>query len=339
MSLAAGNHAVLDENRRKVAPTEIDNLYLAHFAWRSKKQIQSKVGSGWLSNVVKFTRHTVKAFHWYKAYDRMRRGKSPGIEGVTNGVMVKIPKIHLRYRHLVEERKMWNPYKMAEDLAEEVAELRFLLQAVPVMIIIPFTEDLAAFRVSMESVLKLDYVEKKIFICVRKDSYAGDFQLYLKKIAEKVSLAILLLDDGEDIDKVSFEENIQGDYIEILLPGVTLKENILRVMGAVLDKEPSYNFLLVNEILPDAYKEGTCRINGSRVELYGTILFTSLEKAGRFLEQDISAALFRKDFLLKGNLIGRILAAEGDRRVVWHDVLAAAGHFGFIEDTFLTREK
>ena len=68
-------------------------------------------------------------------------------------------------------------------------------------------------------------------------------------------------------------------------------------------------------------------------------LFTSLEKSGRFLEQDISAALFRKDFLLNGNLIGRILAAEGDRRVVWHDVLAAAGHFGFIEDTFLTREK
>ena len=339
LCLAPGNHFVLDRDGRNVASKEINSLYLAHFAWRSRKQIQKKVGNGWLSNVVKFTRYTDKAFQWNREYEHMKKGECSGVKSIADGVLIKIPEIPLRYHHLVEGRKMWNPYKMAEDLAEEVAELRFLLQAVPIMIIIPFTEDLAAFKVSLESVLKLDYIEKKVLVCARKDSYAENFQLYLKKMAEKVSLAILLLDDGEDIGKVSFQDKIQGDYIEILLPGVILKESILRVMGAVLDKEPIYSFLLANEILPDVYTEGTGRLNVGNNELSGKGVLAALAQAGVFLEQDISAALFRKDFLLRDNLIGRILAAEGDRRVVWHDVLAAAERFGVIEETFLMRAK
>ena len=87
------------------------------------------------------------------------------------------------------------------------------------------------------------------------------------------------------------------------------------------------------------YTEGTGRLNVGNNELSGKGVLAALEQAGVFLEQDISAALFRKDFLLRDNLIGRILAAEGDRRVVWHDVLAAAERFGVIEETFLMRAK
>ena len=339
LSLAQGNHFAWDKDRRIVKLAGIDNLYLAHFPWRSRKQIQRKVGNGWLSNVVKFTRYTAKAVQWHDEYERMKLGKKPGIEDITDGVMVSMPEIPLRYGHLVQKRETWNPYKMAEDLAEEVAELRFLLRAVPIMIIIPFTGDLAAFQASLESVLKLDYVKKKILVCIRQDSYIEELQTYLKELSDKVSLEFFLLDGGADIGKVSFEDKIQGDYVEILLPGVTLKENMLRVMGAVLDKAPLYSFLLANESLPDAYTEGAGHLDEGNTELEGRTILAALEQADVFLEQDISAALFRKDFLLKGNLIGRILAAKGDRRVVWHDVLAAAERFGVIEEIFLMRAK
>ena len=340
LGLLMGNHFAQDRNGNVVPlVVAIDNLYLAHFQWRSKSQIQWKIGNGWLADVVKFTRYIVKAPHWHDEYERMKLGKKPGIEDITDGVMVSMPEIPLRYGHLVQKRETWNPYKMAEDLAEEVAELRFLLRAVPIMIIIPFTGDLAAFQASLESVLKLDYVKKKILVCIRQDSYIEELQTYLKELSDKVSLEFFLLDGGVDIGKVSFEDKIQGDYVEILLPGVTLKDNMLRVMGAVLDKAPLYSFLLANESLPDAYTEGAGHLDEGNTELEGRTILAALEQADVFLEQDISAALFRKDFLLKGNLIGRILAAKGDRRVVWHDVLAAAERFGVIEETFLMRAK
>lgn len=162
MSIGMGNHYVVvkDKDAEKIYNGKtLKGIHLAHFAYRSEVQLQSKGVVGWLHTVSRYSSMTDKAFHWQKIFcqtmaeknDLLSERKSEDrLEAVEFSAGWQ--EVTLQYQALARMDFQQNLISAALVLAEEVSWLRFQLKAPLVDVLVIDGGNEAKLRATVDSI-------------------------------------------------------------------------------------------------------------------------------------------------------------------------------------------
>lgn len=270
-TISQGNHNTRNPNGEILPSVLLTDMHMAHFYFRSAQQMYSKNLVGWLSNVCKFTRHTINAEHWADAFYHLAQGGKLNIPSCDDYIPTTIPisyvQSKLKYNRLACVNYMQNLLSFAEELAETVCKQDFLQKRILMTVIIFYTGSLKDFILTFKNVCSSDYPYIEFIIISLPQENAQDIEglyEYLKMQPDSLNIT-LLLEDTVDALFEALAQHVSGAYIQWLLPGDTIPIDKFFSMGAALtnNREPMF---ICN--LPSHIKNEIVTIN-AKIVFYG----------------------------------------------------------------------
>ena len=247
-SISQGNHSLRNPNGEIIPGMLLTGIHMAHFYFRSAEQMCSKNLVGWLSNVCKFTRHTVYACHWADVFYNFSQGRKINIPHCDDCMPTTIPATYvqadLKYNQLACINYMSNLLSTAEDLAETICEQNFLQKRILITVVILFTGNIKEFIHTFKNVCdsKYPYIEFIILSLPQKTHDIEDIYDYLKRQPDSLDITLLLEDTVEALFN-ALGQHVSGTYIQWLLPGSTIPGSKFIYIGAALTNNPEPMFI------------------------------------------------------------------------------------------------
>ena len=235
LRLGEGNHEIIHptpEGMRAAHGPLCEGMELAHLYWRSPAQFQSKCAVAWPNIAAKYGVNAYMGGGYAGLFEnvRMRQIPARNTEGFAPcNLHGRVPLPELRYSADAIPDVLANVMAASEALAEELAETRALASEPMVSTIIPYTyggylsQTDEPFRRSLDAALAERYPWHEIIvpICSRGGSLA-----FLQEAARK---GVRL------VAPENLSSAVQGDYVEWLLPGETVRPEKLRCMVTCME--------------------------------------------------------------------------------------------------------
>lgn len=247
-TISQGNHNTRSLNGEIIPGILLTGIHMAHFYFRSAEQMCSKNLVGWLSNVCKFTRHTVYAMHWADAFYHFAQGEKISIPPYDDYLPANIPATYvqddLKYNQLACINYMSNLLSIAESLAETICEQNFLQRRILITVVILFTGNVKDFMHTFKNVCSSEYpyIEFIILSLPQEKQDIDNLYDYLKKQPDHLDITLLLEDNVEALFN-ALGQHVSGTYIQWLLPGTTIPSNKFIYIGAALTNNPKPMFI------------------------------------------------------------------------------------------------
>lgn len=211
MLIGMGNHYVLvkdgDEEKTYNGRT-LAGMHLAHFAYRSEAQLQSKGVVGWLHTVSRYSSMTDKAFHWQDIFRQTMAGTTDLLSECKSEDRLEPVEFSadwqgaaLQYQGLAKMDFKVNLMSAALALAEEVNWLRVQLRAPLVDVLVINGGNETELHATMDSISRQSYKH----VCVH--------------VAHTVSELAEAIQTG-----------CRGDYIQFLYAGNILQPDYFQWM-------------------------------------------------------------------------------------------------------------
>lgn len=271
-TIIQGNHNLHNEDGTILNGLLLSGIHIAHFQIRSTEHLYNKTLVGWLSNVCKFTRHTIFANHWGHAFYHVAQGGNLFPPPLDNYLPAIIPanyvQNNLQYSHLANINYLQNLLAISEELAETVCELKFLQKQVPITIIIFYTGNITDFIRTFQNAANANYPYMEFVVLALPQDPPHDIEelyVYLKKQSDRLDIT-LLLEDTVDAMFTALSQHTFGTYIQWLIPGTTIPSNKFCNIGAALTNNPTPMFIC--HLPPDITVE----------TIHGNIVFYSSKK-------------------------------------------------------------
>ena len=252
--IAEGNHMILREGRvaHGYHGDFCDGLELAHLYWRSPAQICSKFAVGWPNIAGKYSIHTPSGGGYRNPFMRIAHGETPDkSEGIASwtpcNLRGRVPMMTLRYSDNTVPDAFANVMAASEALAQELAETRALATQPVVTTIVPYfggggqTSSAGgisdeAFRRTLHSALDEKYPWHEILVLV----FGGVIRRVL--VQEAMGRGVRL------VAPENLLANVQGKYVECLLPGETVHPEKLRRMVTSMElQDMPYPMIVSNK--------------------------------------------------------------------------------------------
>lgn len=316
MRIVQGAHYAFDgfdSAEHRLSVKKLDNImHLAHFQWRSKSQVMAKGIEGWISNVARYSRQTDRCAYWGDFFHRILRGES--FEQIDKAMDTEAADLSqyeneavLCYTEVEKDELLLRLMNITEQLAEDYAEEKVKNSGAKVSVVLPHWGNKENVRFSADSIVKQGVSRLELVICGEIDDlnefldYDSDFpdSWELKLIEWNGAAGELPI--GEDIGN-----NVTGDYISWLFPGIAMKPDMLKKMLAALVLDTRYSFALTDYEMTD--NDGVIRLNELIDESRGAVAAFEAKKLGEGLlslaktpSGGIPGALFRREQLQKLN--------------------------------------
>lgn len=250
LTLMQGSHKVQYLHRGgQVKEQHLDQVYIAHFAYRSLEQMKSKFIVGWLGNVSKYSVYTNIAMHWKeKFYAFLKNGEfGPYMSELFSPKTLPLPYEQqlLTYVDLAEVSFLKNLLYAAEKQAMENCKLQFLLERQIITIIIIFTGDVEKFINSFTSAIQNKYPYKEYIIAVFPNVIKNKIEQlyeYLSKQDNAMTIYLLLDDSMENLFS-NIRETTNGVYVQWLISGDEIQHDKLCEQSTAMNRNRDTNIL------------------------------------------------------------------------------------------------
>ena len=259
LMLAQGCHYAYweeDGQRNRLSAISLaEQLHLAHFQWRGTEQIRSKVINGWISNVARYSQHTIRCAYWKTHFNALLRGERLAV-GLRPQEIEKVPSlaipvdIELRYTTAQPADALQNLMVLSERLAEDYCEEKSQQSHKLVSILLLTGNDFGLFRKSLMSAFDQTYPWKEILIGETEEKLSPELQEYLMSYQGKVPLRYI-----QPVKKGDFSElamllgkQAAGAYIQWILPGDVLLPDKIQQMAASLENDDELALLLADPL-------------------------------------------------------------------------------------------
>lgn len=303
-------------------------IHTAHYHWRSPDQYATKVATSWLNNTAKYTMYTTAASYLKKYFDGLRHHESLAQEGILEDaepfdLSQFVPPQTLRYTPTAPADVQANVMAAAEQIAEQLVETKVLQRQKRVsMILIWMGRDDAAWQKTLESACSQTYPYLDWFVlCMADGRPAG-----LDACNKQMTLVSAAQGNWAQI----LEERVQGDYVQWLLPGETMRPNKVQRMVAFMETQDFYYgaaFAARREESGGTWKLGLSVPFEEPAKAYQTsILRKMFLQLGRYPIGGLCAGLFRRTTMAsvawfeRGFLDGRPMVM-----VMWCEWMRAVG--------------
>lgn len=315
MHLAQGCHYVMES---KIELKPLPNLHLAHFPWRNKNQILTKIICGWVSNVAKYSVYTQRCSYWKKYFDLILRGVELDLDiPDRQAEIVRISDIYaqqrLRYTQCIHQSSLQTLMQLSESMAQEYAELRTSFQNKMLTVLVLFSGE--KWDLLKESILcawNQNYLTKEVFVVNLSD-------IDEQEIKEEIK------NQGCNVDCLSLEtlaEHVCGEYIQWIVAGDLVPLDFAQKRATIMASDADVNLILTNS---SNLSDLTSAVPGQgefssymdiQVSGYFTILPT------KYVLQNI----LRYGLLPSGGLSGAFFSRDKMEQCEWfHDCQTPAG--------------
>lgn len=244
-----GNHNLRNKDGLMLKGLLLSGIHMTHFPCRNVEQVYSKTLVGWLSNVCKFTRHTLYANHWADDFYHVTQGGKLLPPPMNKYMPATIPANYvqedLKYSHLANVNYMHNLLAVSEELAETICEFKFLQKQIPITTIIFYTGNITDFIHTFQNAACVDYPYIDYVVLSLPQNNNRDIEelyTYLKEQSDRLDIT-LLLEDTIDALFAALSQHTRGTYIQWLIPGATIPDNKFRYIGAALTNNPAPMFI------------------------------------------------------------------------------------------------
>ncbi len=236
--IAQGNHFVIQKDTRQILNEEwIYSMRIVHFPWRSSAQYASKIGVGWLNNVVKYSADTAYAAHYERLFRKLLTGESIGREEFISqpelvNLQEYVPRFSLQYTKEIDEKTVLRNVLMASRLiAQQLCEERYCRKKELVTVVLVFNGNWELWQESVQNLKEQQYPWLEFFVL----DFTGALNFDSLDIEK---WPVFILTDSETMfDELS--QRVKGKYVQWMFPGDLLKpEKIIRMAVSM------------NEILP-----------------------------------------------------------------------------------------
>ena len=323
--IAQGNHYAYTgpaEKPRRLQDREIPMLHLAHFPWRSHEQYASKVSSGWLNNIAKYSRHTSIATHYQKYFHQLEAGKEIGPED-----FVQNPEPFSLQRYVENQELRYTP-------SGKVPVLQNLL-ATGVDIAQAFLEEKVRQEASLVTVLAADGGD------------ATEWQAMRENIQAQTWPDIEIVRWASNMSREELSRKVHGKYIQWLLPGERMQPARIARLAASLAVNLDVD-AVVTEIRADGTNQEGCvdlsfLPKDELVVLDGKKVAAYMEKEQGFLADKRFASFFcRREVMEECGWLPQEVAAvlrQPDARQtmlsLWQRALRPAASLGLLRVCYL----
>lgn len=300
-TISQGNHNTRSPSGEIIPGIILSSIHMAHFYFRSEQQMRSKTLVGWLSNVCRFTRHTIYANHWGKAFYHLAQGENFTAPPCDDYLPTVIPASYahsdLKYHQLAHIDYMENLLSMAENLAETICEQEFLKKKVKITVVIFFTGNINAFRQTFENVCSSAYPYIEFIVLSLPQKHVHELEElygYLQSQSDALDIFLLLEDT---VDKLfdALSKHVSGTYIQWLLPGAVIPSHKFLSIGAALTNNQKPMFICH---LPSYIKADISTVNAKIVFCdYGKAFYKWLQQQGIAESYALTLPLFRRDLM------------------------------------------
>lgn len=308
LTIRQGNHVAVikhDNNLMALVTEPLQKLHLAHFPERSSQQMMSKVATGWIGNVAKYSVNTTVANHWQKSFHRLCKGDilrpEPLMDGVPESILY-LPKIQLRYMGYSIADSFRNLLLASESMANAYIEEKILQRKKLVSLLVLFLGDETQFKQSLYSAVSQLYPYKEILL-YGMDIASADL---LRDIArEAVSVSSVRIFAG-----IPNGHDIHGEYIQWVFPGAVFTEDKITNMLISLETQSELTFVCSNAYHDVRGTETSTKVgklmmdlpmgqddSGSLLAASGTELWIYMLEKGKLFSGGISSALFRRELM------------------------------------------
>lgn len=316
LKIGMGNHYVVvgqGEDEKFYNGVTLPDIHLAHFAYRSEGQLQSKGVIGWLHTVCKYSMLTEKAFHWQGIFQQVMSGQGRLLDAKRAELSLEPAifsgdwcNVQLRYGELSNTEFSVKLMQAALSLADEANWLHLQLRAPIVDILVVGNSGEDAQKKTLESIYQQSYTVYNIHLI-------DDISIFQKTIVSEC----------------------QGQYIQILYSGDVLAKDYLKnMLQAYSDDECK---LVVAQFgNADIYK-------GIRISEYIAQGRTDRQYEyfcqHKVLEEcySVSSILFKRDFLLDLQAWDVLLSHDiADAAKFWQRIAQRVGQFIIVTDNIIS---
>ena len=289
-----------------------EGVHLAHFPRRSEAQQISKNLCMWLSNLSAFTEYTYYAMDYQPAFHAFVEGKSLHrvVRGERQEAQLEAYKEECRLRYTSKEvRPLANVLRQAEQLAAEHGLWRALARKPVVSVLLLWDGRRESFLASWQSVLAQSYLPEEIFVL----DFSG---CGVEAVREEIEASPLPMQFLAGDVFARLEQQVQGEFVQWVLPGDVLLPDKLRDMTALLCAQPQTALAInVTEKHERGWVPGYLGIDADRLAYYflGSKLRLALLQQGEVCCSNLTGMLFRRElmeethFLQGAFLEGRLL--------------------------------
>lgn len=316
LKIGMGNHYVVvgqGEDEKFYNGVTLPDIHLAHFAYRSEGQLQSKGVIGWLHTVCKYSMLTEKAFHWQGIFQQVMSGQGRLLDAKRAELSLEPAifsgdwcNVQLRYGELSHTEFSVKLMQAALSLADEANWLHLQLRAPIVDILVVGNSGEDAQKKTLESIYQQSYTVYNIHLI-------DDISIFQKTIVLEC----------------------QGQYIQILYSGDVLAKDYLKnMLQAYSDDECK---LVVAQFgNADIYK-------GIRISEHIAQGRTDRQYEyfcqHKVLEEcySVSSILFKRDFLLDLQAWDVLLSHDiADAAKFWQRIAQRVGQFIIVTDNIIS---
>lgn len=335
--LAQGNHYcfwISEAGEEKVAWSNLEHIYLAHFLWRSNEQYLCKIRTLRLNSVANYSLHTPTALLMSR-YQKIAAGNGEGctFEGPYeivdfNGAVT--PQT-LRYSKNVRPDPEQRLFEVGIQIAAAHAEARVLARHRIVTSVVPYNGDAAALRASLQTIYEQLYPYKEVFVlsfCKPDDrswSIINEFNALPPYgdssvvCPEKMKVTLISAENGNIFTCLS--DKASGDYVQWLLLGDTLApDKLTRMVASIEFADYPFAFIFTNgeEKFENWLPWGNLPADreflmADRIEIWKYCL-----KQGKYPASGLAGALFRREIMESRNwLEGGFLDGRPLQLTIW----------------------
>lgn len=323
--VAQGNHYAYTgpaEKPRRLQDREIPMLHLAHFPWRSHEQYASKVSSGWLNNIAKYSRHTSIATHYQKYFHRLEAGKEIGPED-----FVQNPETFSLQRYMKNQELRYTPSGKVPVLQNLLATGVEMAQA--------FLEEKVRQEASLVTVLAADGGDET------------EWQAMQENVQAQTWTDIEIVRWASNMSREELSRKVHGKYIQWLLPGERMQPARIARLAASLAVNPDVDAVVTEIRADDTIQEGCVDLSflpkDELVILDGEKVAAYMEEAQGFLADKRFASFFcRREVMEECGWLPQEVAAvlrQPDARQtmlsLWQRALRQAASLGLLRVCYL----
>lgn len=242
LEIAQGNHHCLYVGTaERVEQTAVPGLMLLHYAFRSNGQRISKIAVGWLMNVARYGKNTMKAVHWGWGFDRLLAGEGALDDRLDNSEPMTYsgyPVPQLKYTSAAGVDYLANILRAGVELAQTIHDRDTLAAGKVVSIVVPYLGEVAPFRQTVASVAAQLYPYTELIILA-----LAPLPPELASVPGKVITV-----DGAGGYRDALAGAVSGEYVKLLPPGRLLDpRSITRELGYLLAERGSTLAMQVGE--------------------------------------------------------------------------------------------
>lgn len=250
--LVQGCHYAYNQSG-KLSNEYIPALHLAHYQWRGKAQIYSKVIEGWVSNVARYSVYTMRCSYWGRYFNQILKGQDLCMEmSADQSEPVDLCRVcslqQLRYTARKPMDVLQNLMKLTENLAENYAEQNLLGKPALVSIIIFAGNDMVHLEKTLNSVLQQTYTSIEIIIIAASDEIKKEIEIYFQNSAMPAAAVHYIVASHLEDALAAVPKMAMGKYIQWLWAGDILLSERTKKLVLSLEADDDIEMVMSNAV-------------------------------------------------------------------------------------------